>query len=70
MGIAIKMIKCKPGVQVVEGLDHAGRVETGCAVVKVAAISEIIKKSNFKLTYYYIMIPMITISIIMIMVAL
>jgi hypothetical protein len=39
MGIAIK---CKPGVQVVEGLDHAGRVEAGGAVVKVAAISKMI----------------------------
>ncbi len=35
-------------MQVVEGLDHAGRVEAGGAVVKVAAISEIVKKSYFK----------------------
>jgi len=39
MGTAIKN---KPGVQVVKGLDHAGRVEAGGAVVKVAAISEIV----------------------------
>ena len=43
----------EPGVQVVEGLNDAGRVEPGSAVVKVSSVPENIKKYKIVIIFLF-----------------